>query len=469
MKKTFYALLLAVATLCIPTACDDSTSTIGSTLTGQNVEIKIDSSYQVSGHTVRVARIRPKTTEQLIGCIDIPAYGSLRTSNVMQFLPSTALDTANFTSENVDSLILTLRYGRGAFLGDSVAPMGISVYPLTDKFSEAVADTISSGFDPEGYYDRSKLLASKIYNASTFNGTSAEQAATYRDIKLRLDPNGDLGKRLYKAFEEHPEYYENGRTFSEHVFPELYFETSYGNGRMTQVSITSMSMYLRKIYTPEDSEELDTLDAVHTYYMVTPEVVNNNNLTYRMSDKLNDLITDGKALMVAPAAAEVELTFPIEDIISTYKANGNAVTVVNSLTFEIPADSIENGLGVAPPPYALLVLKKDRDAFFANNKLTDNVTSFYATYSKSSGSYSFSGMRAYFNEMLERDEIKPEDYTFSLVPVQVNFENLASSGYYGSSGQTESEILPYLTRPAMAVIGLDRAKIKFSYSLQGKK
>ncbi len=270
MKKTFYALLLAVATLCIPTACDDSTSTIGSTLTGQNVEIKIDSSYQVSGHTVRVARIRPKTTEQLIGCIDIPAYGSLRTSNVMQFLPSTALDTANFTSENVDSLILTLRYGRGAFLGDSVAPMGISVYPLTDKFSEAVADTISSGFDPEGYYDRSKLLASKIYNASTFNGTSAEQAATYRDIKLRLDPNGDLGKRLYKAFEEHPEYYENGRTFSEHVFPGLYFETSYGNGRMTQVSITSMSMYLRKIYTPEDSEELDTLDAVHTYYMVTP-------------------------------------------------------------------------------------------------------------------------------------------------------------------------------------------------------
>ena len=141
MKKTFYALLLAVATLCIPTACDDSTSTIGSTLTGQNVEIKIDSSYQVSGHTVRVARIRPKTTEQLIGCIDIPAYGSLRTSNVMQFLPSTALDTANFTSENVDSLILTLRYGRGAFLGDSVAPMGISVYPLTDKFSEAAART----------------------------------------------------------------------------------------------------------------------------------------------------------------------------------------------------------------------------------------------------------------------------------------------------------------------------------------
>jgi len=112
MKKTFYALLLAVATLCIPTACDDSTSTIGSTLTDQNIEIKIDSSYQVSGHTVRVARIRPKTTEQLIGCIDIPAYGSLRTSNVMQFLPSTALDTANFTSENVDSLILTLRYGR---------------------------------------------------------------------------------------------------------------------------------------------------------------------------------------------------------------------------------------------------------------------------------------------------------------------------------------------------------------------
>lgn len=469
MKKIIYALLLTAAALCALAACDDSTSTIGSSLTGQNVEIVIDSSFQVTGQTVMVARIRPKTTDQLIGSIEIPAYGSLRTSNVMQFLPSTALDTANFTSENVDSLVLTLRYARGGFMGDSVAPMGISVYPLTDKFTQAVADTISSGFNPAAYYDHNKLLASKIYNASTFNGTSAEQTATYRDINLNLDPKGDLGKRLYKAFEEHPEYYANGRTFAEHVFPGLYFETSYGNGRMTHISITSMSMYLRKIYIPTDSVTPDTLDAVHTYYMVTPEVVSNNNLTYRMSDKLKGMIADGHTLLVAPGAAEVELTFPIEDIIASYRAHSNAVTVVNSLTLEIPADSIENGLGVTPPPYALLVLKKDRDAFFADNKLTDNVTSFYAIYSSTSGSYSFTGMRAYFNEMLGREEIKPEDYTFSLVPVQVNFENLASSSYYSSAGQTESEILPYLSSPAMADIALDKAKIKFSYSLQSQK
>ena len=468
MKKTFYAFLFAAGTLCTVAGCNDNTTTIGSSLTGQNVEIMIDSSFQVTGHTVTVARIRPKTTQQLIGNIEIPAYGSLRTSNVMQFLPSTALDTANFTSENVDSLVLTLRYARGAFLGDSVAPMGISVYPLNEKFT-AAADTISSGFNPAGYYDSNRLLASKIYNASTFNGTTAEQTATYRDINLNLDPKGDLGKKLYKAFEEHPEYYANGRTFAEHVFPGLYFDTSYGNGRMTLISITSMSMYLRKIYIPTDSITPDTLDAVHTYYMVTPEVVSNNNLTYHMSDKLKDLIAAGHSLMVAPAAAEVELTFPIKDIIAAYKAHSNAVTVVNSLTLEIPADSIENGQGVTPPPYALLVLKKDRDSFFANNKLTDNVTSFYAIYSATTGSYSFTGMRAYFNEMLGRDEIKPEDYTFSLVPVQVNFENLASSGYYGSSGQTESEILPYLVEPAMADIALDRAKIKFSYSLQTQK
>lgn len=71
--------------------------------------------------------------------------------------------------------------------------------------------------------------------------------------------------------------------------------------------------------------------------------------------------------------------------------------------------------------------------------------------------------------MLDREEIKPEDYTFSLVPVQVNFESTASSGYYGSSSQVESEILPYLVTPAMADIRLDKAKIKFTYSLQTQK
>ena len=463
MRHSFIALCTAALAIFAIASCNDDTSTIGSSLSGQNVEIVIDSSFTVSGHTVRVARIKPKTTEQLIGRIDIPAFGSLGSDVVTQFLPSTALDTANFGPENVDSIYLSLQYLRGSFIGDSVAPMQLTVYALNKQLP---ADTITSGFKADGYYD-TKPLATKIYNTSSANESEEAQKLNYGDISVKLPT--ELGKNLFKAFVDKPSDYANGQTFAQNVFPGMYLRTTFGGGRITRIAQSTMSMYLRKIYTPEGSEKPDTLDAVHTYYMVTPEVVSNNDLTYIMSATLSDMIADGHTMMIAPSGAEVELEFPIKDIIKAYSDHKQNLAVINGLAMTVPVDTIENGFGIAPPPYALLVLKKDRDAFFEQNKLTDNVTSFYAAYNETTRSYSFNALRSYLTDMLDREEIKPEDYTFSLVPVQVNFESTASSGYYGSSSQVESEILPYLVTPAMADIRLDKAKIKFTYSLQTQK
>lgn len=122
------------------------------------------------------------------------------------------------------------------------------------------------------------------------------------------------------------------------------------------------------------------------------------------------------------------------------------------------------------PPYVLMVLKKDRDAFFAENKLPDNKTSFYATYNSSTQTYNFASMRSYLLEMIEKEELEDSDCLFSLIPVQVNFENTSSGNYYyGSTSQVETEVLPYLTSPVAAVVRLEDAKIKFTYSLQSQK
>ncbi len=341
--------------------------------------------------------------------------------------------------------------------------MQLTVYALNKQLP---ADTITSGFKADGYYD-TKPLATKIYNTSSANESEEAQKLNYGDISVKLPT--ELGKNLFKAFVDKPSDYANGQTFAQNVFPGMYLRTTFGGGRITRIAQSTMSMYLRKIYTPEGSEKPDTLDAVHTYYMVTPEVVSNNDLTYIMSATLSDMIADGHTMMIAPSGAEVELEFPIKDIIKAYSDHKQNLAVINGLAMTVPVDTIENGFGIAPPPYALLVLKKDRDAFFEQNKLTDNVTSFYAAYNETTRSYSFNALRSYLTDMLDREEIKPEDYTFSLVPVQVNFESTASSGYYGSSSQVESEILPYLVTPAMADIRLDKAKIKFTYSLQTQK
>lgn len=458
---------LALATMA---SCDDTTTTIGSSLTGQNVKIVIDSAYTVTGHAFKVTSVSPRTSNQIFGRIEIPGYGSLSSDVVAQFLPSTQLDTANFTAENIDSVTLRLQYARGAFLGDSVAPMGITVYPLKKQ----LPSDMSSSFDPDGYYS-STPLATKVYNTSTFYGTATEKAAAYRNINVPLPV--EFARDLFNKFEEDPSSYLNGQVFAEDVFPGIYITNSFGSGRLTTVSLCGIIFHLSKITTTteendkgETVEKADTTKADHLYYMVTPEVLNNNNIRYAMAPELSKMLDEGHNVMVAPTGTELEITLPTPEIISRYRAATENLAVINGLTLDLPVDTIANGYGVTPPPYVLLVLKKDRDEFFAKNKLPDNITSFYATYSETTHSYSFGGMRGYITEMLSRDEITPDDYTFSVVPVQVDFENRVTNSYYSTSTvAVESEMYPYIAGPAMADFRLNDAKIKFVYSLQTQK
>ncbi len=128
MKYQLAHIVAAAAMLFAASACEDTTSNIGSSLVNDDVKIVIDSAFTANGRSVAIQSIRPKTVTQILGKIDVPEYGRLSSSVVSQFLPSTELDTANFVPSDVDSLILTLRYANGSFIGDSVAPMGVNVY-----------------------------------------------------------------------------------------------------------------------------------------------------------------------------------------------------------------------------------------------------------------------------------------------------------------------------------------------------
>lgn len=439
-------------------SCDeDTTSTIGSSLTGSDVTIVIDSAYTVEGKTLKMASIRPKASSFVLGNLAIENYGTLTSDVVTQFLPSTALDTANYSYNNVDSLFLTLRYAIGNYIGDSIAPMGLTVYPL----NKALPTSISSDFNPDGYYNTTPL-ATTTYNTLP-ESNQLNSTETYREILVKLPQK--LGQDIFKNFQDNPANFANGEIFSENVFPGVYMRSSFGSGRMTVISSASLTFYLRKITEVNDSLN-DTINSIHQYMLSTPEVISNNNLSYKMSPTLENLFNEGKDLLVAPLGYEMEIKLPGKKLIEDYSKN--TIAVLNNLTMTIPCDSISNNASVTPPPYVLLVLKKDRDAFFRNNKLPDNKTSFYATYSAGTG-YSFGDMRSYLLDLLDKaqdsKEITEEDYTFCLVPVQVTQEAIVSSYSY-TTQYTVTDVQPYLISPVMGCVDLDKVKIKLTYTVQ---
>ena len=75
-------------------------------------------------------------------------------------------------------------------------------------------------------------------------------------------------------------------------------------------------------------------------------------------------------------------------------------------------------------------------------------------------------VRDYLVEMLKKDTLEPEDYTFLLVPVNIETESNSS---YGSTVSYITTISPYVQKPAMVKLDITNAKIKLTYTRQYSK
>lgn len=458
MKKLLYS-IMAAAALGFAVSCENGSS-IGNSLAEESIVILVDSNFTVTGSTQTIDSVQSRTLSQLIGNIEIRGFGNIYSDFVGQFMPSLALDTTNIINEEIDSVKLFVQMVRGAFVGDSLAPMGLTVYRLTKDLPYP----IFSDFNPEGYYDPSQPLCSSVYTASSMNEPDSikDLQVVYTALKMPKE----FGIELLNAYKANPGAFSNPETFAKDVFKGLYIRSSYGSGRITDFTTTSLRFYFHKEVYNTDSARYDTIGYVGDYFAVTPEVVVNNNIRYNIAPELKAMVDAGDNILAAPVGYETVMRFPGPELVDTYRNAPGNQQVLNTLSFTIPVEIIDNDYDITPPPYVLMILKSEKENFFANNSLTDNITSFYAAYDATNRCYTFSAMRDYLNNLLKKETITEDDYTFVLTPVQVNMEAAAGSSgyYYQSSNYVVSSIVPYVSTPAMAKILLDKAKIKLTFS-----
>ncbi len=459
MKKISMLAIPAVALISSLAACNDS-STIGSSIVQDRVQIVVDSAFTVTGRSVTTEKVQSRTTSQLLGLIDAPGYGRLSSDVVMQFMPSVQLDSNLTTSADIDSLVMYMYMSAGEFVGDSIAPMGFEVYRLT----RALPSPIYSNFDPEGYYDSSRPLASKIYNISNESLKLGGDTVFSTGVELSVKLPRALAVELFDAYKSNPSNYASPSAFVNNVFKGLYVKNSFGSGRLIRTSTTLMSLF----YHYYDQENDSTIYRSGNYFAVTPEVISNNDIDYEISPALQARVEQGAQIVAAPVGMEVKMRFPAPELMASYRSSNSALSVLNTVSFTIPVTQITNDFGFNVPTYLLMVLAKDRDEFFAKNQLPDNKTSFYATYDSTTGKYTFGDMRNYLSYLLSKDTVTEDDYTFNLVPVSATFESSSSNSYYYyyDQQQTLSTLTPYVASPVMGELQLDNAQVKLTYSTQ---
>ena len=67
----------------------------------------------------------------MLGEVVIPDYGTVKADYLTQFYPVAEFDTNLVKPDMVDSVGVEIAFQYNSFFGDSLAPMQLTVYPLT--------------------------------------------------------------------------------------------------------------------------------------------------------------------------------------------------------------------------------------------------------------------------------------------------------------------------------------------------
>lgn len=461
--KSIKALIVTAVTACLLWSCENDTSTLGNTLVSDQTEVVIDSSFTVTLTPYRNATVQSRTTSQLLGNVTAKGFGAIASDFVTQFMPAVKLDTTGVKVEDIDSVKLVLTYNTTSITGDSLVPMGLKIYPLKRQLQSP----IYSDLNPADYYDESDCWTNgnSIYTANDL-AVATDSGYVYRNLEVKLPV--DFGRKVYSQFLANPATFATPAAFAD-FFPGLYVKSTFGSGRIMNFNNTTIRFYYSKHakYTNKANQERDTVyHRTNTYLGVTPEIISNNIISYEVSHQLQTEIEAGTPLLVAPLGYNVRMQFPLNEIIAAYRTNGGDMSVINSLSLELPVEEIPNSYSILPPVNLLMILESETESFFSGNKINDDKTSFLATYDSVNRRYLFPSMRQYLIDMLQKSEIAESDLTFNLIPVYVTTESAGSDYYYGSTATYITGVYPYLGQPAMGKLMTSKVKIRFTYSKQ---
>lgn len=506
VKKIFPIVSASFMTLSLAfgvSSCEDAVPEVGSSLATGEVQIALDSliwdgtrQYVYRGNDSTLVTcpkieyatefcdsIDSRSTTNLIGRLSVPEYGDLHCSFVSQMMSTTSIAIPDsIPLEQIDSMKLVLSVPRGELTGDSLAPQQLRVYRLT----KSLPKNINSKFNPASYYSEESPLGSKSYTLSALGmSDSIYSRLSYISIDIPLER--DMARKIVTEYRTNPSTFAWPQSFEEY-FHGLYVEPSFGRGCVANVAATNILIfysYKALVSTTETDDdgnettkqELQTKSRAVGVFESSPIVLSSNNIKYEPSSLLKAMATANEPIITTPGGYRVNFRFPADNLIDIYRNSNSRLAVVSGLTFSIPVEEIENDYGITPPPYMLMVKTSKLKEFLENNPLPDSKDSFYAAYNATSKSYTFSSMRNYILELIENGYTE-EDLDFTLIPANLTMESDSSDSYYSSyyyyygyssssSGTyTVTKCTPYITKPSMCKLRMDKAKTVFTYSTQ---
>lgn len=428
-------------------ACDDTTDTLGNSLTN-NVD-KFDiipDTFNVKTRSIIVDSVLARSQYCYLGNIKDPETKTYVTSNyTTQFTILESFDDSGLLPEQ-DSIIS--RNGNNEIIadscklniyfyssiGDSLNPMRLTVYEMDKPIEEG--ELYYTNYDPETKglvrNDINAIKKNKVYTVVDLNLSDSLRdkivdKTNMEVVSIQLnDPYYDTegikydnyGTYIMRKYYSNPEYFKNSYNFIHNVCPGFYIKSTDGLGVMSEVYRTELAFYYRY---KNDSTKYDgsSLLSGTEEVMQTTSIANDKN-------KIAELASDSSCTYIkTPAGIFTEVTLPVDEI----KHNHYNDTISSAKIVFNKMNNLNEEFSFGEPQNLLMIPKDSLYKFFENKDLPNNRTSFVATYNSSYNTYTFNNISTLISTMYENKITgnASEDWNkVILVPISITYNTSSS-------------------------------------------
>ena len=411
-------------------SCNDTLDQMGLSIQpGQDRLVVGVDTLQLQARTVKVDSMYARTKFPVLGEYSDPVFGSIKSEYIAEFFLPTGTEFKS--GAIIDSVKAVLSYT--TMMGDSIAPMGLSVYEV-NKSLKGTNDY--THIEPIEYSDMSSPLGVQSFTGSNSNyrlqsyTTDNYSTVTYKEYIINVDLPKSIGDIFLEEFQKPGHGKLSDADSFREFFPGLYFTTTFGNSTIINVDRTSLYVYYHYLDEKGSSQKQDTIRNTTFRLNNTAEVRQIKYVKSNDEDLLGESIT--QTYIKSPAGVNTEIVFPISEIHESLQSK--ALNLVNFTIYALPDETEDVRVKINPPNYLLLVNKDSLSGFFENRKLRDNVTSFISDpFDPNTYSYNFNNISSMINYYNSTFEGEPYDLTYYLVPVDATFTTVQQSYY--STGQ----------------------------------
>lgn len=434
--KTLYVAALMVLGF---TACDDTTDTLGDSLTHTADKFElITDTFGISTRSIVADSVLASSVYPYLGHVKDGETNSYVTSSFYSQMG--VLRTMYYGAPKEDSLRCEKdEWGNyiadkcylgvyfNSYTGDTLNTMKMTLHELVKPLEEGNKYYSNFDIEKEGYLrnDGNEIKQAKSY---TYQGlvTTDSMRPVIIDLnkdQVYVDKSGNkyknFGTYILTKVYKNPELFSSSYNFIHNVCPGFYFKQTGGIGNMGEIAFINMAVAFKAI-------RGDTLSAAELVFPGTEEVMQStfiNNDAERITEIAND---ETCTYVKSPSGIFTEVELPIEDI-----KRGHENDTISSAKIVIPRYNYTTDETIfKAPSYIMMVPKDSIYSFFESKKVPDSKTSYLASFNSSANTYTFNNISDMVNMLWTNRQNGKADEDWNkvvLIPVSVTTNSSTTS------------------------------------------